>query len=151
MVFDSGCLSKLKEFHRLVHFLFARLPFWRTKWCKIQTAAMKNWKKVHEQLSSEVKEWHGKEKPLPVKSVVRSTDARWATVFLVYMYWRGCFVPFKQLLIDMVQVLDDAPETVGKLLSLLTESNMNVIKTQLAFVAQVMHPIFDLIGSFKKQ
>ena len=98
---------------------------------------MENWAKVHEQLSGDVKERHEKEKPLPVKSVVRSTYVCWAAVFLAYMYWRGRFVPFKQFLIDMVldmvQVLDYAPETVGKLLSLLTESNMKVIKTQLAF------------------
>ena len=151
MVLDSAYLPELKEFHRLIQLLFTRSPYWRTKWCKFQTAAMENWTKVHEQLSGDFKERHEKEKPLPVKSVVRSTDVRWAAVFLAYMYWRGRFVPFKQLLIDMVQVLDDAPETVGKLLSLLTESNMKVIKTQLAFVAHYMQPIFDLIGSFQKQ
>ena len=68
---------------------------------------------VHEQLSGDVKERPEKEKPLPVQSVVRSTDVRWAAVFLAFMYWRGCLVPFKQFRIDMVQVLDEAPETVA--------------------------------------
>ena len=151
VVLDGAYLPELKEFHRLIQLLFARLPYWRTKWCKFQSAAMENWTKVHEKLSGDVKERHEKEQLLLVKSVVRSSEVHWAAVFLAYMYWRGRFVPFKQFLIDMVQVLDDAPETVNKLLSLLTESNMKVIKTQLAFVAHYMQPIFDLIGSFKKQ
>ena len=46
----------------------------------------------------------------------------------------------------MVQVLDDVPETIGKLLLLLIESNMKVIKTPLAFAAHKMQPIFDLIA-----
>ena len=67
------------------------------------------------------------------------------------MYWKGRFVPFKQFLLDMVKALDDTPETVGKLLALLTDNNMKVIKTQLAFVAHYMQPIYDLIASFQKQ
>ena len=40
---------------------------------------------VYEQLSGGVKERHEKEKPLPLRSVVRSTDVRWAAVFLAYI------------------------------------------------------------------
>ena len=69
VVFDGAYLLELKEFHRLIQLLFARSPFWRTKLCKFQAAAMENWTKVHEQLSGDVKERHEKEKPSPVKSV----------------------------------------------------------------------------------
>ena len=85
---------------------------------------------------------------MPVKSVLCSTDVHWAALYLVYLYWKGHFVPFKQFLLDMVKALDDAPETVGKLLAL---NNIKVIKTQLAFVAHYMQPIYDLIASFQKQ
>ena len=151
VVFDSGCLAEVKEFHRLVQLLFARSPYWRTKWYKFQNAAMEQWNKVHEQLKGDAKERHEREKPMPVKSVLRSTDVRWAALYLAYMYWKGRFVPFKQFLLDMVKALDDTPETVGKLLALLTDNNMKVIKTQLAFVAHYMQPIYDLIASFQKQ
>ena len=66
---------------------------------------------VQARLSGDIKERHETEKPLPVKSVVRCTDVRWAAVLLAQMYWRGCFVPFRRFPIDVVQVLDDAPET----------------------------------------
>ena len=128
-----------------------RSPYWRTKWCKFQNATMEQWNKVHEQLTGDAKERHEREKPMPVKSVLRSTDVRWAALYLAYMYWKGSFVPFKQFLLDMVKALDDAPETVGKLLALLTDNNVKVIKTQLAFVAHYMQTIYDLIASFQKQ
>ena len=151
VVFDSGCLTEVKEFHRFVQLLFAQLPYCRTKWCKFQNAAIEQWNKVHEQLIGDAKERHEREKPMPVKSVLRSTDVRWAALYVAYMYWKGRFVPFKQFLLDMVKALDDAPETVGKLLALLTDNNMKVIKTWLAFVAYYMQPIYDLIASFQKQ
>ena len=50
---------------------------------------------VHEQLSGDVKERHEKEKPLPVKSVVCSTDMRWAAVFwpICVVDAMGCLLP----------------------------------------------------------
>ena len=45
----------------------------------------------------------------------------------------------------MVQALDDAPETVAKLLALLTESNIKIVKTHLAFVTHYVQPMFNLI------
>ena len=56
---------------------------------------------------------------MPIKSVVRSTDVRWATRYLANMYCRGRFVPLKKFLLDVVKALDDACETVAKLLALL--------------------------------
>ena len=50
---------------------------------------------------------------MPVKSVVRSTDVRWAPLDLAYLYWRGRLVPFKQFLLDMVKAVDNAPQTVA--------------------------------------
>ena len=88
--------------------------------------------------------------PCPV-SAVRCTDVRWAALYLAYMYWRGRFVPFKQFLLDTVKTVDDAPETVAKVLAFLTDSNTKVIKTQLAFVAHYIQPKYDLIASFQKQ
>ena len=45
VVFDGAYLPELKEFLHLIQFLFARSPYWRTKWCKFQAAAMENWTK----------------------------------------------------------------------------------------------------------
>ena len=41
---------------------------------EFQNAAMEQWNKVHEQLTGDAKERHEREKPMPVKSVLRSTD-----------------------------------------------------------------------------
>ena len=151
-VFDAGVLTEQAEFHRLVQLLFARSPFWRTKWYRYQKAAVKKWKDVHEQLPDELKQRHEKERPAPVKSVVRPTDTRWASQFDACKYWRGRISAFKKFLSEMLQDLSDPPPTAQALLALLTDAvRLTALKVQIAFTCESMQPIYDLILSFQKQ
>ena len=105
-----------------------------------------------EQLPDELKQRHEKERPAPVKSVVRPTDTRWASQFDAYKYWRGRISAFKKFLSEMLQDLSDPPPTAQALLALLTDAvRLTALKVQIAFTCESMQPIYDLILSFQKQ
>ena len=94
---------------------------------------------------------HESDKPLPFKSILCSSDVRWAALFRAHVCRRAQFLPFQHCLPHMAQALQNVPKITGQLLALLTETGIKEVKMRLAFVAHYRHLVCDLGANFQKQ
>jgi len=150
-VFDSGILVEITELTRLVALLFARSPFWRTKWVAWQEKEMAKWKADNDLFTDEtLKKRHELEKPGAVKSPVRGSTVRWASQHDALMYWRCRCRAFKRFLTDRDHGAADLPPSGQAILKLLdNDDTAAAIAVQFRFCNTYLTPLYTKIMAFQ--